>query len=135
MKTKTTRLNFCNESPLNAAVIRQMGGWTAFKESAGDIIDHGIDGGFHGFIYHTETNAFARRHMREIRNALGQDADAMGGSLLEMVAAFRCLNGDYSQDEIAEVIWGNRTDDQILNALAWYAAEVVARRYCDEVAA
>lgn len=32
------------------AVVRQMGGWESFKESAPDICRGGIDGGFHGFI-------------------------------------------------------------------------------------
>lgn len=125
-----TKAEFCKDL-LNAAVVRQMGGWSSFKESAGDIARHGIDGGFNGFIYHTETNTFARRNIAAIREALKEDADNLGEGILGLVAGFRCLNGDYSQDEIAQVIYGNGNDVEILNALAWYAAETVARRYDD----
>jgi hypothetical protein len=123
--------------PLAAAVARQLGGWRSFKESASDIANHGIDGGFSGFIYYTDTVKFARRNLSAIRDALRQDADDFGNeSAAELVKGFRCLNGDYSIDEINEVLYRGKSTNEdaetaVLNALAWYAAERVARAYAD----
>ena len=131
--------DFCKDA-LNAAVVRQLGGWTSFKESAGDITDHGIDGGFHGFIYYMDTVPFGKRNREAIKRALKEDAESMGEPLLKMVASFRCLDDQCQEEEIAECLYGSGCADenaatQIYNALAWYAGETVARRYVDAIEA
>jgi hypothetical protein len=117
------------------AVIRQMGGWESFKESAPDIASHGIDGGFNGFIYNHETENFARRNRKEISQLASQHADDFGLGVNEMIRGFRCFKGDkLSDDEIGLALYaGKQGEDSpaILNGLAWYAGEEVARAYCD----
>ena len=43
------------------AVVSRIG-----KDSINDVMNHGIDGGFNGFIYYSETHAFAIRHRKQI---------------------------------------------------------------------
>jgi len=114
---------------LAQAVIEQMGGEESFLEKWEDIINHGISGGFSGFIYYTETNEFAKRNIRLIREMARQQADDFGTGMLEMIKGFNCLGGDFCEDEIGETLWGNAEDQQILNALAWYAAEETCHQF------
>ena len=112
------------------AVVRQMGGWESFKESALDITRHGIDGGFHGFIYYSETIPFTKRNRKAILQMAAEQADDLGMGLVEMVKCFNCLKGATE----TEIVWGlaGVTDEtQVPNGLAWYAGEEVARAYCD----
>ena len=136
------KTEFCADS-LNAAVVRQIGGWSSFKESADDIANNSIDGGFNGFIYHTDTVKFARRHLTLIRQlATDQAADFGDEGAASMVRGFNCLtdksNGkrepQFTLDEVSQVLYSGKCQDadataMILNALAWYAGEAVARRY------
>ena len=132
---KTTLKALCNSSdipaPLIRAVVRQLGGWESFQESAPDINNHGLSGGFSGFTYYTDTVAFARKNRAAIAQLAERDADDFGQGVLEMIQGFRCLQGGYTQAEIAKCLYGRGDDTQILNALAWYAGESVARAYCD----
>ena len=116
---------------LAEAVVDQMGGEESFLSSWEDIINHGISGGFSGFIYYSETVDFAKKHIRLIRELAKNQADDFGIGMLEMIKGFRCLNNDYSEDEIGECLWGEGNDnsDQILNALAWYAAEEICHEF------
>jgi hypothetical protein len=118
---------------LISATIAQFGGKESFKESAEDVNNHGIDGGFGGFIYYTETTQFAKNNLKEIMNLAESLADDLGVSgSLELIAGFGCLNGLYSQSEISEGIHaGSASEADVLNALAWFAAESVCREYCD----
>lgn len=113
------------------AVVRQLGGWESFTESAPDIARYGIDGGFGGFIYTDETVAFFRKNREAIVNLAKDQADDLGVGVLEMISNFNCLRGDCTIDEIGETLFGRTPDDQIANALAWYAGEEVARSYVD----
>jgi hypothetical protein len=116
------------------AVIRQMGGWESFKQSAPDICKHGIDGGFTGFIYNFETEAFARRNRVEISKLASEQAADFGTGVFEMIRGFCCFKGDtLSDDELGNALYaGKQSDDvpNILNGLAWYAGEEVSRSYC-----
>ena len=136
-----TKTQFCAD-PLAAAVVRQMGGWQNFKDAAEDISNHGIDSGFHGFIYYTDTVKFAKRNAPLIRALATEQADSLGMGTIEMVRGFNCLTDkrtnpptpEYSEDEVSVALYGRESSDSadmILNALAWYAGEEVARRYCD----
>lgn len=124
---------FISKSHISAkiirAVVRQSGGWDSFTEMAEDITNHGVDGGFHGWIYHAETVPFAKRNKAAIMEMAQQMADDMGEPLYRMIAGFNCLKMEES--EVAEALYNPRSDDktQVFNALAWFAAEEVARSY------
>ena len=120
-------------SSLIRAVIRQMGGWDSFKESAEDISNHGIAGGFHGFIYYAETVAFTKRNKKAIIEYAKRIADEMGETgIVSFLSYFGCLRGE-TQEDIADGLYNPRSENKTLiyNALAWFAAEEVARDYCD----
>lgn len=137
MKTKSlTSRSFaeqCTVPALASAVIRQSGGWEAFKEKAYDVAYHGASGGFSGWTYYTETAAFAMKHRASILEQLKEDADAMGMSVFTLVQSFNCLSGSCTDEEIALTLYGrpSQADTQVANALAWYALEETARRYDD----
>jgi len=133
MKISTFKQESHLDADLIDAVISQMGGKEAFKESAPDVSNHGIDGGFGNFIYYTDTVPFAQTNRSSILALLDDTAAEMGSSgSFELVSQFGCLNGDYSQSEIAEAIYGDSDDStQVLNALAWFAGEEVCRSYTD----
>jgi len=114
---------------LAQAVVDQMGGEEAFLSSWEDIIKYGISGGFSGFIYYSETSDFVFKNIKEIRELAKQQAEDFGIRMLDMIKGFNCLNGDYSEDEIGECLWGNGDYTQILNALAWYAAEETCHQF------
>tara|TARA_R110001583_G_scaffold160809_2_gene312686 strand:+ start:405 stop:809 length:405 start_codon:yes stop_codon:yes gene_type:complete len=102
-----------------------------------DIRNHGADGGFSGFIYHSETCKFARDNMAEIYRHAKDQAAEFGTDPLEMIAGFNCLHGDFPSFEIASVIHddiddatrNDGADVAILNALAWYALEEAAQHW------
>lgn len=113
------------------AVVRQIGGWESFTSHAEDVDDHGAAGGFTGFIYYSDTVPFARKNRKEIIDVAKELADDIGQGVFKMIAMFRCLNGDYTEGEIAEAIYNGKSENdvQILNALAWFALEEVCRSY------
>ena len=115
------------------AVIRQSGGIESFAEDAESIANHGVNGGFHGWIWYTETGAFTKRNKATILELCKDTAESMGAdNIYSLIASFGCAKG-YSAEEIAEAIHNSRSDDRttIYNCLAWFAAEEVARAYCD----
>jgi len=112
------------------AVVKQTGGWSLFKEQS-EGMSHSIDDGYGGWIYHHETVPFFTRNRRSIIELAKQQAEDFGQGMLEMVAGFNSLNGEYTVDEIGETLFGGEPDTQIANTLAWYAAEEVARAYRD----
>lgn len=115
------------------ATIRQFGGWEAFKEQAQDVYSHGIAGGFGGFIYYTDTVAFTKQNKSEILLLATDMAEQLDeGGIISFLSGFNCLKG-YTQEEIANGLFNPRSDEQMIiyNALAWFAAEEVARAYCE----
>lgn len=54
--------DYSSNKKLNEAVIEQMGGFESFSENAQDISNHGIDGGFSGFINYSETVEFSQNN-------------------------------------------------------------------------
>ncbi len=117
---------------LAAKVIAQAGGWDDFKSMVEDVVDQGADSGFSGFTYYIDTITFARKALPLIRERLKLDADDIGESMISLVKNFRCLNGDYSEDEIGLALFGGVDSDeftQIYNALSWYALETTAYDY------
>jgi hypothetical protein len=114
------------------AVVRQMGGWESFTESAPDICRGGIDGGFHGFIYTQDTWQFAKRNRESIAKMASEQASDFGTGIMEMIRGFGCFrNGTKPTDEeIGRALYAGERGD-VSNALAWYAGEEVSRAYCD----
>lgn len=114
-----------------------------------DVSNHGASGGYGGFIYYSDTCKFARDNMPLIIDQLKEDASSCGMDVFEMVSKFNCLEGtlfpsahlrqEYPAFEIASVIFNQAdeatindgVDTEILNALAWYALEVVANYITD----
>ena len=135
MKTTLAELieNTNIPASLVRAVVRQMGGWEGFQESAPDIARHGIDGGFHGFIYTKDTNAFAKRNRAAIQQMAADQAGDFGTSITEMIQSFGCFRDNKPTDaEVGMALYAGKNDGAgVLNALAWYAGEEVARAFTD----
>jgi hypothetical protein len=118
---------------LQTAVIRQLGG----RESLQDIANHGIDGGFPGFTYYTDTIRFFKNNRREIVEMVTEYAQDFGQTPIELVASFSCLkmntHDPEDEAEISRALYGrlNSDDTQVPNALAWFAAEEVSRALTD----
>ena len=133
-----TLKEFINNSHLDEKLIRatvkQFGGWESFVESAQDVANHGIDGGFHGFVYYVDTVKFAKKFRKLIVDMAKQLAEDIGdGGAFALIAGFNCFQGNkFSEGDIAEAIYTQTEDTQaVMNALAWFAGEEVARSYCD----
>ena len=117
------------------AVVRQSGGWESFTQNAPDIARHGVDGGFHGWIYHSETEPFARKNRNAIAELAAAQAEDFGMGVIEMIKGFGCLKSSKPTDsEIGMALYSGKNlpnGVNVLNALAWYAAEEVSRAYAD----
>ena len=106
------------------------------KETFLNVVNNGADGGFPNFIYHADTCKFARNYIDEIYKHLKEVGSSLGECPLEMVTNFNCLRDSKpTVFEVADVIHG-RPDEatvndgmetNILNALAWFTLEEVAR--------
>ena len=125
-------------SKLQLAVIEQLGyseddtdesscEYEALKGTMSDIQNHGIDGGFSGFIYYADTLEFFDKNRSIILNELSELADELGESYVDMVKKFPCLNGDFDH-EVDSVLMNIDCEDDttVKNALSWFAAEHVA---------
>ena len=135
--------NFPGSPKLVRAVIKQLGGWESFRESAPDIANHGISGGYGGMIYYTETVAFAEKHKTDILELTRYWADQGGDkSAYNLIAGFNCLHrSGITPAQVDRLVHidkrANLADDdeggrtQIFNALAWFAGEEVAQVYND----
>lgn len=133
-------LKAANINPkLTAAVIRQFGGWQTFQEKAHDVANHGIDGGYCGFLYYAETAAFVKKHKKLIIENVKQLADDVGENFTKVIADFNCLkNTGIAENDVIMALMSPRscegyTVTQVHNALAWYAGETVAHEYTDFV--
>ena len=123
-------------SNLQQAVIEQLGcDDDELQGTCQDISNHGIDGGFHGFIYHTDTVAFAGDNKADILQLARDMAEECGyDGAYSLVSTFNCLGEGYTPDSVADAVNDPEHEDytQVMNALAWFAAEEVARGICDE---
>ena len=133
-------LKSANINPkLAGAVIRQFGGWETFKEKAADVANHGISGGYCGFIYYDDTVSFAKKHKKLVIENIKQLADDVGENFTKVIAGFNCLkNSGITDDDVITALMYPRSCDeyvlqQVYNALAWYAGETVAHEYTDFV--
>jgi hypothetical protein len=114
-------------------VVRQMGGWASFKESAEDVAAHGATAGWCGFTYYSDTVRFAKRHQCDLTAMANEMARDLGESSgFTLIAGFNCLKS-YSADEVFDALMDPRSDARtdVFNALAWFALEEVARSFSD----
>lgn len=126
-------------TPLQFAVIEQLGYnprerlTDEAKTELHDIASYGIDGGFSGFIYYADTVQFFRDNKREIKQRARDDANTCGVTLAAFIAGFRCVSLTETEVDAALDDDPNMDDYQtVANALAWYAAESVARELTED---
>ncbi len=128
MKTKKQVLNERSDySTLINAVISRVG-----MSSVSDISNYGIEGGFPGFIYYTDTHRFAIRHRKDIVLLLEEMSSDFGESIEEMVSnfgVFRNLPMDrQDKKDLSRYLYDGKPDQgTITNVMAWFAAEEVCR--------
>lgn len=132
-KTEFIKNSHLNEKLINA-VIAQFGGWESFKESAENVTNHGIDGGFSGFIYYSETHHFAIKNRALIVALLEDEADQLGEDAISMVSNFGLfrqskMDADDKKDLYKFLGGGKCEQGTITNIMAWFAAEEVCRAY------
>jgi len=117
---------------LISAVLDQLGIDDDEGGTLEDIANHGISGGFTGFIYYSETMQFYIDNQELIRDQLKEEAESYGSdSAISLVMSFNCINEETTEDEVGETLYSLNHDTQVANCLAWYAAETVARDYMD----
>lgn len=126
MKTKTQVLKeWAEYRTLINAVISRLG-----MDSVEDVQNHGVGGGFSGFIYYNDTVRFFNRHKKQIMKLADNLANECGVGVLELIQGFNCLRDfKLTVDEIAKAIYTGKGEmtAQIKNAMAWFAAEEVCR--------
>jgi hypothetical protein len=75
-------------------------------QSLKDVAEHGVEGGFPGFTYYTDTVEFYKRNKMAIVKLLQQEADDSGQDPVQMVRRMNCVGDDYSPSEISKVLYG-----------------------------
>lgn len=137
-----TLSQFIAESGLNASLVRstvrQCCGWQSFKEMAQDVANHGAGGGYGHFIYYADTIAFTQRNKKALLELCKEQAEDFYGidrDTCGFIAKFRCIEtlSPNVYSDVAQAIYAGKGGlvAEVYNALAWYALEEVARRYCD----
>lgn len=111
------------------AVVSRIG-----KDSINDVNNHGIDGGYSGFIYYSETHDFAMKHRKQIIALLTEQAESLGEEIISMVANFGYFRRNKMDNEnrmdLYKYIGGGRCEQgTITNLMAWFAAEEVCRMF------
>jgi hypothetical protein len=126
------------EPSLIKAVVRGLGGWTQFKVTSLDVVNHGAAGGYGDFIFYSGTIAFAYKNRDAILKLLTDLNESIGEttSVISLVQTFGCLKSqDIGADEIGLALYGPKKaaieQTQVMNALAWLALEEVCRAYMD----
>lgn len=111
------------------AVINRVG-----LDAVQDINNHGIDGGFSGFIYYSDTHAFAMRYRKIIVRMLEEQANEQGEEVVTMVSNFGTFrrSGMDNEDrkDLYKYLGGGKPErGTITNLMAWYAAEEICRMF------
>ena len=108
------------------------------KEVLSNVYNNGADWVVPKFTYYTDTCEFSKNYMNEIYEHLKFVAHELGECPFEMVTKFNCLKDSKPLvHEVADVIHGkpdkatinDGMETLILNALAWFTLEEVAREY------
>jgi hypothetical protein len=133
----TTIQDMIDNSSINPnlikSTIKQFGGFEEFVTAAPAVTNHGIDGGFGGWIYYADTLKFYNRNRTAIIEMAIDQAEEIGIDMLEMIQGFGVFRNDpISKRDIAKALYGKNDDaTTVQNVMAWYVAEEVARLYCD----
>ena len=111
------------------AVINRIG-----LDSVQDVNNHGIDGGYNGFIYYTDTHSFAMRYRKLIVRLLEEQAEQLGEEVVSMVSNFgvfrRSAMDNEDRKELYKYLGGGKCEQStITNLMAWFAAEEVCRMF------
>ncbi len=127
-KAEVIRENQEYKSLINA-VIANVG-----IDSVQDINSHGINCGFNGFIYYSDTHKFAIKHRNAIIKMLEDTADELGEDVVSMVGNFGVFrNSPMDQDDkkdLYKYLGGGKPEQgTITNVMAWFAAEEVCRMF------
>lgn len=113
-------------------VTEQFGDAEYFKECVSDIASYGADAGWSGFSYHGDTVPFGEKIRSYVRPMLAEYSDI--GEFIPVLKGFRCLDG-WTMQEIVDG-WYSNEDEQahtaVMNAIAWFALEEVARYIVDQ---
>lgn len=104
------------------------------KENIMYVVNHGIDAGFSGFIYYSETHAFAMRYRSIIVKMLEETAQDLGEDVVSMVANFgvfrrSAMDAEDKKDLYKYLGGGRPQQGAITNVMAWFAAEEVCRMF------
>ncbi len=136
MKASKIKISETSFPKLARAVINQIGD----RDSLADVARYGAAGGFCGFTYYKDTSEFYRKNREEIKKLLGETAGNLGESSLSTVKNFVCLRDwKVTEEEVATVLFGcfgeidEEKEQQIENALAWFALEEIARELNPDV--
>lgn len=121
------------DSKIVNSVVRSVG-----RDSIEDIVNHGIDGGFNGFIYYSETHAFALKYRKQIVEMLESLADDLGEDVVSMVSGFGVfrhlpMDNDDKKDLYKYLGGGKPEQGTITNVMAWFAAEEICRSIMDNM--
>lgn len=111
------------------AVINRIG-----KDAINDVNSHGINGGYNGFIYYSDTHAFAMRYRKLIVKLLEEQADQLGEEVVSMVSNFGIFRNNPMDNEDRKDLYkylggGKCEQSAITNVMAWFAAEEVCRMF------
>jgi len=116
---------------LQTAVLKQIGiSLKEFKSSISDYRD--ASAGISGFIYYSDTHAFAMKNQSLIIELLEESADQMGEDVVTMVENFGVFrqNKMDKQDkkDLYNFLGGNKKTEQgaVTNVLAWLCVEQLA---------
>ena len=117
------------------ATVRQFGGINVVKEVCQGVSNHGINGGFSGFIYPADTVKFAERNKKSILDAIQNQAKELGyRDGFHAIMEFNCLRKiDIDWFELAYALShkNHEMHATIMNALAWFAGEELCRTASD----
>ena len=133
MKTKAAVIKEKPEyKTLINAVVSRIG-----IDSVMDVVNHGIDGGFSGFVYYSETHEFAMKYRKLIVKLLEEEAEILGEEVVEMVSHFgvfydhrtrkSSMDNEDRKDLYRYLGGGKCEQSTITNLMAWFAAEEVCR--------
>lgn len=127
-KAEVLRNNSQYKTLINA-VINRVG-----LDNVENINGHGIDGGYSGFIYYSETHSFAMRYRNIIVKMLEEMADDLGEEVPAMVNGFGVFRGsgmdNDDRKDLYKYLGGGRPEKgAITNVMAWFAAEEVCRMF------
>lgn len=98
-------------------------------ESLIDVANHGVQGGYGNFCYYSDTVAFYKKYKKDIMSLAVDDATSLGVTVTSMVSNFNCLKLAPYVVEAIMLGYDRDAEQEVFNALTWYALESVAYDY------